>query len=97
MFFIKNVSWTGLSATMYEQIGYNVADIVAKVIWAIAVKSPGSRRIVPGPSFSDSAVGDMTLWVNSPYAQLSAVCNALSFGITATGLPRSCSGSRFRT
>ena len=51
MFIIKNVSWTGPAATMYEQIGCNVADIVAKVIWAIAagksrIEEDGARSVV---------------------------------------------------
>ena len=58
MFIIKNVSWTGPVATMYEQIGYIVADTVAKAIWAIAA---GKSRIEEegAQSFSDSAVGAM--------------------------------------
>ena len=52
---IKNVSWTGPVATMYEQIGYNVVDTVAKAIWAIAagksrIEEEGARSVVLGLS-----------------------------------------------
>ena len=43
---------------------------------------------MPGPSFSDSAVGVMTLSLGEfTCAQRRAVYNALSFGITPTGFP----------
>ena len=87
VFIIVNVSRTGPVATMYEQIGYNVTDTVAKVIWAITTGSPGSRRKVLGPSFSDSAVGAMApLLGEFTYAQWNAVYSALSFGFTAWGV-----------
>ena len=55
VFMIKNVSWTGPVAMMYEQIGSYVTDSVAKVIWAIAagkfgIKEEGVRSIVLGLS-----------------------------------------------
>ena len=48
-----------LPLQMYEQIGYNVTDTVAKVIWAIAA---GKSRIDEEGALSvilDSAVGAM--------------------------------------
>jgi len=41
VYIIKNVGLAGPTATMYEQIGYSVADVMAKavfgvLIWAIA-------------------------------------------------------------
>ena len=51
-------------------------------------KSQGSRRKVPGPSFSDSAVEAMApLLGEFTYAQWNAVYNALSFGFTSSGFP----------
>ena len=41
VYLIKNVGLVGAKATMYEQIGYSLADVIAKavfgvLIWAIA-------------------------------------------------------------
>ena len=41
VYLIKNVGLVGTKATMYEQIGYSLADVIAKavfgvLIWAIA-------------------------------------------------------------
>ena len=41
MYIVKNIGLSGPTATMYEQVGYSVADVVAKavfgvMIWAIA-------------------------------------------------------------
>ena len=41
VYLIKNVGLVGCKATMYEQIGYSLADVIAKavfgvLIWAIA-------------------------------------------------------------
>ena len=43
MYIIKNVGLAGPVDTMYEQVGYSVADVVAKavfgvLIWAIAAE-----------------------------------------------------------
>ena len=55
MLIIKNVSWTGPVATMYEQIGFHVVDTVSKAIWAIAagkcgIEEEGARSVVLGLS-----------------------------------------------
>jgi len=41
VYIVKNIGLSGPTATMYEQVGYSVADVVAKavfgvMIWAIA-------------------------------------------------------------
>jgi len=43
VYIVKNIGLSGPSATMYEQVGYSVADVVAKavfgvLIWAIAAE-----------------------------------------------------------
>ena len=80
VFIIKNVSWTGPVATMYEQIGFNVTDTVASVIWAIAAGKSrideGARSVVLGLSCRSHGT--------SPW-QWNAVYNAPSFGFTASG------------
>ena len=55
MFIIKNVSWMGPVATMYEQIGFHVTDTVAKVICPsllekVQVQGGRARSIVLGLS-----------------------------------------------
>ena len=87
MLIIKNVSWTGPGATINEQIGCNVVDIVAKAIWAIAA---GKSRI------EEEGAGSVVLVrkVKEPWhlslgeftdVQWSAVYNALPSRIAATG------------
>ena len=55
VFITKKVSWTGPVTTMYEHIGHNVTETVAKVIGTIAagksrIKEEGARSVVLGLS-----------------------------------------------
>jgi len=53
VYIIKNLGLAGTTATVYEQIGYSVADVVAKaifgvLIWAIAAEKSKSEEALLG-------------------------------------------------
>ena len=100
MFIIKNVSWTGPVAMIFEQIGKNVADTVAKVMWATAA---GKSRIKEEEGAGSVGLGlscrsrGTSLWVNPPMRSRAPSTMRYRSGSQQRGLPRSSSGSRFRT
>ena len=98
-FVFINVSWTGPVATRYEQIGFYVTDTVAKVIWAIAagksrIDEEGARSVVLGLSCPSHGTSP---WVNSPMRSGTPSTVRHRSDSQLRGLPRSSSGSRFRT
>ena len=85
--------------SMYERIGFYVTDTVPRVIWAIAagkVQDEGGRCPVHRSRTPLSEPWHLS-WVNSPMRSGTPSTLRYRSDSQLRGLPRSSSGSRFRT